>query len=209
MNLLILGAGGHGKVVCEIAQLMKKWDMICFLDDNKVGKEVNGIKVIGSFKDIGQFKREFSHAFVAIGDNVKRLEWLHYVEAMNFELPVLIHPSSIISKNVQIGKGTVIMPGCVINTNTTIGKGCIINTKASIDHDCEIEDGVHISPGVTIGGSVKIGSKTWICIGATIINNINIGENSIIAAGATVISDIPSNVMAAGIPAKVKKVFEI
>ncbi|WAM33638.1 acetyltransferase [Caldicellulosiruptor morganii] len=209
MKLLILGAGGHGKVVSEIALLMKKWDDIYFLDDNKVGQEINGIKVIGTLDKIKELRKEFTHAFVSIGDNMKRVEWFKYLEEMNYEIPVLIHPSSIISNNVKINKGTVIMPGSIINTNTVIGKACIINTNASIDHDCQIGDGVHISPGVTIGGSVNIGDNTWVCIGATIINNINIGKNCIIAAGSTVIRDVPDNVMIAGVPGEIKKIIKL
>lgn len=209
MKLLILGAGGHGKVVAEIALLAKKWNTICFLDDNKVGQEINGIKVIGTLDKVRELRSEFTHAFVSIGDNIKRFEWFKHLEKMNYEIPVLIHPSSIISRNVRINKGTVIMAGSIINTNTVIGKACIINTKASIDHDCQIGDGVHISPGVTIGGSVKIGDNTWVCIGATIINNINIGKNCIIAAGATIIRDVPDNVMVAGVPGEIKKFIKI
>ena len=205
-KLLILGAGGHGKVVSEIASLMKQWDEIAFLDDKKNIKEVNGYKVIDSIINYNLYKEEYDNAFVAIGNNKLRLDFINNLLLEGFNVPVLVHPSAIISKNVEIDKGTVIMAGAVINTNTTIGKGCIINTLCSIDHDCILNDGVHISPGAHIGGTVKIGNCSWICIGSSIANNLIIGKNVIIAAGAAVIRDVPDNVVVAGVPAIIKKV---
>jgi sugar O-acyltransferase (sialic acid O-acetyltransferase NeuD family) len=202
-KLLILGAGGHGKVVAEIAKLMGLWDKIAFLDDNDEIKEVCGMQVIGRISDLGQFRHEYDNVFVAIGNNRLRIELINKALNEGFNVPILVHPFTSISKESSIGIGTVIMAGVVINPHVAIGKGCIINTSSSIDHDCIIEDGVHISPGAHIGGTVRIGSKTWICIGASIANNITIGSDSIIAAGAAVVKDIESNVLAGGVPARV------
>ncbi|MGB9975792.1 acetyltransferase [Thermovenabulum sp.] len=209
-KLLILGAGGHGKVVADIAKSMNYWDEICFLDDDikKLNSIINGFKVIGRFDDYKKFKESFTYAFVAIGNNKYRLSILEELEKVGYKIPVIKHNFSYISDTVQIGEGTVIMPGVVINTNTIIGKGCIINTSSSIDHDCILKDGVHISPGANIGGTVNIGKCTWVCIGSKIINNVTIGKNVIIAAGSVVTKNIPDNIMVAGIPAIFKKNVE-
>lgn len=207
-KLLILGASGHGKVVVEIANLMKQWDEIAFLDDNQELKEVNGYKVIDRLRNYKLYREEYENAFVAIGNNIFRMDLIENLLEEGFKIPVLIHPFTAISSDVQIDKGTVVMAGAVINTNTVIGKGCIINTSSSIDHDCILEDGVHISPGVHIGGTVNIGKCTWVCIGSSISNNIIIGKNAIIASGAAVTKDVPDNVMVAGVPAIFKKNME-
>lgn len=204
-KLLILGAGGHGKVVAEIASLMKQWDEIAFLDDNEELKEVNGYKVIDKLRNYKLYKEEYEHAFVAIGNNKFRIYLIDNLLKEGFKIPILIHPFTAISSNVHIGKGTVIMAGVVINTNAVIGKGCIINTSSSIDHDCILEDGVHISPGAHVGGTVNIGNCTWVCIGSSIVNNITIGKNVVVAAGAAVTKNVPDNVMVAGVPAIFKK----
>ncbi|WP_213819030.1 acetyltransferase [Garciella nitratireducens] len=204
-KLLILGAGGHGKVVAEIASLIKQWDEIAFLDDNEELKEVNGYKVIDKLRNYKLYKEEYEHAFVAIGNNKFRINLIDKLLKEGFKIPVLIHPFTAISSNVNIGKGTVVMAGAVINTNTVIGKGCIINTSSSIDHDCILEDGVHISPGVHVGGTVNIGKCAWVCIGSSIANNIAIGKNVIVAAEAAVTKNVPDNVMVAGVPAIFKK----
>lgn len=207
-KLLILGAGGHAKVVAEIANLMKRWDEIAFLDDNQELKEVNGYKVIDRLRNYKLYREEYENAFVAIGNNIFRMDLIENLLEEGFKVPVLIHPFTAISSNAHIDKGTVVMAGAVINTNTIIGKGCIINTSSSIDHDCTLEDGVHISPGVHIGGTVNIGKCTWVCIGSSIANNIIIGKNAIIASGAAVTKDVPDNVMVAGVPAIFKKSME-
>ncbi|MDD1512866.1 acetyltransferase [Priestia megaterium] len=204
-KLLILGAGGHGKVVSEIAQLMKQWEEISFLDDREDISEVLGIPIVGKLTDLPTLRSEYEYAFVAIGSNSARLKWAKKLIQQDFKIPILIHPSSTVSVKSSIEEGTVIMAGSVINPDARIGRSCIINTASTIDHDCILQDGVHTSPGTHLGGSVKVGERTWICIGASIINNINIGCDSVIAAGAVVIKDIPSNVLVAGVPAVIKK----
>ena len=207
-GLLILGAGGHGKVVAETALMEKKWGNIAFLDDNEELRDVIGIPVIGRFNDFILFKDKYKYAFVAIGNNKLRMEWIERLSKAGFTIPTIIHPFSYVSEISNIGEGTIIMAGAVVHVNAVIGKGCIINTSSSVDHDCILEDGVHISPGAHIGGSVSIGKYTWVCIGSYIANNIKIGRNVIVAAGAAVIKDVPDNVMVAGVPAILKKKME-
>lgn len=207
-KLLILGAGGHGKVVAEIASLMGLWEEISFLDDRKSLYDVIGFKVIGRFDDYMRFREEFTDAFVAIGNNQLRIKWLNALEQAGFKIPILKHPLSIISPTSHIEPGVVVMPGAVINASTKIGRGCIINTSSSIDHDSILEEGVHISPGAHLGGAVLVGTCSWICIGAGISNNIRIGKHSVVAAGSVVIEDIGDSVLVAGVPAKIKKFLE-
>ncbi|OEF96817.1 acetyltransferase [Desulfuribacillus alkaliarsenatis] len=204
-NLLILGAGGHGKVVAEVAQSMNKWKDIAFLDDDKDLKHVLGYKVIGEINQYDKYYKHYSHAFVAIGNNKLRLELINELIKKGYTVPTLIHSFTSISATSQIGLGTIVMPGAVINADVKIGNGCIINTSSSVDHDCIIEDGVHISPGVHLGGSVYIGNGSWVCIGANVANNIEIGENVKVAAGAVVINNFKDNVLIGGVPAKIIK----
>ncbi|WP_322551816.1 acetyltransferase [Priestia megaterium] len=204
-KLLILGAGGHGKVVSEIAQLMKKWEEIAFLDDREDISEVLGMPIVGRLTDLPALRSEYEYAFVAIGSNTARLKWTEKISHHGFKIPTLMHPSSTVSTKSSIEEGTVIMAGVVINPDARIGRSCIINTASTIDHDCTLQDGVHTSPGAHLGGTVQVGERTWICIGATIINNINIGCDSVIAAGAVVTKDVPSNVIVAGVPAVIKE----
>lgn len=206
-NLLILGAGGHGKVVAETAIATGKWNTISFLDNNSDLSEVLDLPVLGGFDSYQDHLGIYKSAFVAIGNNKNRLLWLEKLEKAGYQIPSIIHPFSVVSNYSEIGLGSIIMPGVVVNANSIISEGCILNTSSTVDHDCMLENGVHVSPGVNVSGTVHIKKCTWLGVGSKVSNNISIGSNVIVAAGSTVIHDIPDNVMVAGVPAKIKKHF--
>ena len=197
-KLIIIGAGGHGKVIADIAKL-NGYKEIYFLDDD-INKQFNGkYKVVGTLNDIGKYLNDYDF-FVGIGDNQIRKTITKRLNELNIELPVLIHPSAIIDETVSIQPGTVVMANVVINADSKIGIGCIINTSSSVDHDCLINDYAHISPGVHIAGNVHIGEDVWIGTGAAIINNTNIYKDCIIGAGGVVIYDIKEKGIFVGCP---------
>ncbi|MGL4362373.1 MAG: acetyltransferase [Cellulosilyticaceae bacterium] len=203
-KLLILGAGGQGKVVLDLSLTCNKWDKISFLDGGKIGEEVLGCSVIGDFTEYENLTEEYTHAIVAVGDNDLRLKLTNKLLKYGYEVPVLIHPSAVVSQFTNIDVGTVVMPQVVINVSVQVGKACIINTGAIIEHDSNLGDGIHVSPTAALGGAVTVGDKSWICIGAKVINNINIGEGATVGAGAVVINDIENGAVVVGVPAKVK-----
>lgn len=194
-RLIIIGASGHGKVVADIAAL-NGYEDILFLDDDENAKECAGYLVVGKSTEAPE-----GDVFVAVGNAEirKRLMMLY----KNRKHPVLIHPSVVVAKDVEIGAGSVVMAGAVINPGVRIGRGCIVNTSSSIDHDCVIGDFVHISVGTHLCGTVNVSDCTWIGAGTTVSNNINICGNCIIGAGAVVIKDIEQPGTYVGVPAKV------
>ncbi len=201
-KVVIIGAGGHAKVIADIIE--KSGDEIVgFLDDNKK----KGTNIIKEYKVLGDFNNRFPLAIansdyefiIAIGDNKKREEISH---SPNLKFYTAIHPSAQIGLDVEIKEGTVVMANSCINSSAKIGKHCIINTGAIIEHDNIIEDFVHISPNVALGGTVKIGKNTHVGIGSTIKNNITICENCKIGAGAVVVKDIEKEGTYIGVPAK-------
>jgi len=112
--------------------------------------------------------------------------------------------TSLICKTASYGEGLQVMPLAIIHNDVEIGNQCIINTKALIEHDCILNDGVEVGPGAVLCGRVNVGKNSWIGANATINPRVTIGSNTIIGAGAVVVNDIPSNVIAFGVPAKVK-----
>ncbi len=202
-KLLIIGSGGHGRVIADIAMQLKRWKEIAFLDDDENIKSSMGFRVIGKSYEALNFIQEYD-LFVAIGNRVIREKMHQKIKAEGCIMPTLVHPSAIIGTQVQIGEGTVIMAGVVINCCSKIGDGCILNTAASIDHDCIIDDYVHISPGAKVAGTVSIGRGTWIGIGAIVSNNIGISKNVVVGAGAVVIKNIQAPGVYIGVPARNK-----
>ncbi len=200
-KLLIIGAGGHGKVVADIAVKMNRWRSIFFLDDDESIRDFAGIKVIGQSDMALSYINEYE-IFVAVGNNTMREKLQEKLEAAGATIPVLVHPNAVIGEEVELGTGTVVMAGVVINCCTKIGKGCIINTGATLDHDNVIEDYVHISPGANFAGNVKVGKNSWICCGSVVSNNINICSSCIVGAGAVVVKDITEVGTYIGVPAR-------
>ncbi len=198
-RLIIIGASGHGKVVADIASLNGYKDIV-FLDNNISIKECAGYPVLGPDMMIGEVDGD---VFVAIGNARIRKRLME--RDKNRRFPVLIHPGAVVSKGVEIEKGSVVMAGCVINPGAIIGKGVIVNTSSSIDHDCKVEDYVHVAVGAHLCGTVKIGAETWIGAGTTVINNVNICSGCMIGAGAVVIKDIDDPGTYVGVPAKMIK----
>lgn len=199
-NVIIIGAGGHAKVIADIVE--KSGDnVIGFLDDNEeIQKNViyKDKCVIGTCNDIEKYKNEYF--IIGIGsNNVRKI----ISEKYDLKWYTAIHPEAIIANCVKIGEGSVITAGAIIGPSTNVGKHVIINTKASVDHDNVISDFVHISPGATLAGTVTVKELTWICAGATVINNIIIEKNNIIGAGSVVIRDvIGSNGTYIGVPVR-------
>ena len=193
----IIGAGGHAKVVIEIAEILG-YEITGIYDQNILVKEILNYPVLHEFSDV--FPKE--KLFFALGSNLNRKKNAENYKSESFNL---IHPSAIVSKNIVLGSGNVFMAGVVINSSSKIGNHCIINTSASVDHDCEIGDFVHISPQAALAGNVKVLEGAQIGIGACVKQDITIGKWSVIGAGAVVIKDVPDNVIVAGNPAKIIK----
>ncbi|MBE5819576.1 MAG: acetyltransferase [Clostridiales bacterium] len=204
-QVVIIGAGGHAKVIADIIEKSND-QIIGFLDDNLPKDTI----VIKDYKVIGDFNNRFSISIlndtiefiIALGDNKKRKE---LASTPNIKFYTAIHPTVQIGLDVEIGEGTAIMANSVINSSTKIGKHSIINTGAIVEHDNNIDDFVHISPKAALGGTVKVGKCTHIGIGATVKNNITICENCIIGAGAVVVKNIEKEGIYVGVPARERK----
>lgn len=197
-GLVIIGAGGHGKVVSDIAHLVG-YKKIIFLDDNSSLKKCGEYDVLGKTEDCIKFK---DYDFVvAVGNNEARKNIQEKLTKIGCNIVTLIHPDAVISKSAKIAKGTVVMAGVVINSEATIGEGCIINTCASVDHECEIGNFVHISVGVHLAGNVIISEKTFMGMGSCVINNISINSCATVGAGAVVVKDIDDCGVYVGVPA--------
>jgi sugar O-acyltransferase (sialic acid O-acetyltransferase NeuD family) len=204
--IIILGAGGHAKVLIDTLKL-RSIEILGLLDSDlsKNNKDLMGISVIGSDQDITTFPASTYSLVNGIGSvkvDGKRKKIFEYYKLSGYFFERVIHPSAIISSNAVLLEGAQVLAGVIIQCGTQIGINSIINTGAIIDHDCCIGDHVHISPGVVLSGGVIVGSNTHIGTGATVIQGIKIGCNSMIAAGAVVVKDVEDNVTVRGVPAR-------
>ncbi len=202
-KLILIGAGGHGKVVADAAVCSNRWKEIVFVD--KLYPHLLNAghwPVINGHDDLDKFDKKDCDYIVALGDNNIRHQLHNELKNKGFNLVNVIHPVAEISEYAELGVGNVVMANAVINVDAKIGDACIINTAATIDHDCIIGDGVHISPGAHLAGQVEVGEYSWIGIGATVNQLVVIGKNVTLGAGSVAIGNIPEGKTAVGIPAK-------
>ncbi|MDO4879266.1 MAG: acetyltransferase [Neisseria sp.] len=201
-KLAIVGAGGHGKVVAATALAAALWTEIVFVDDEAEG-EILGLPVSGCTGLLGMsiLPAEYDLA-VAVGNNAARERLCRRFAALGFALPAVVHPSTVIAPDVEIGAGCVVFAQAVIQPCCRIGDGAIINTAATVDHDCVLGGFVHVSPGAHLAGGTQVGGGSWIGIGACTRQLIRIGTNVVVGAGAAVVSDVADGLTVVGNPAK-------
>ncbi len=196
-RVVIIGAGGHGRVVADIAKACGD-TVIGFLDDSNTAN--NKVNIIGTSADAVNYCDGETELFVAIGNCKVREKIMNSLSGAKWY--TAIHPSAVISPSAVIGEGTCVMPNAVVNNSAVVGKGVIINTCASVDHDDIIGDYVHIACGAHLAGTVTVGKCTWIGIGSTISNNVYVCSNLMIGAGTVVVKDITEEGTYVGVPAK-------
>ena len=205
-DVLVIGSGGHAKVVIDVLRAAGHVVAAVFDDDvARHGEQCRGVVVAGAIRDAQAYASAhgLNHFIIAIGNNSVRMAIARDLELQGLiPLPAALHPSAIIADGVVFGAGTVVMAGVCINADARIGRHCIINTRAAIDHDCHIDDGVHIAPGVVFCGNVSVAAGAFLGAGSTVIPGIRIGEAASIGAGATVVKNISDNVTASGVPAR-------
>lgn len=147
-KILIIGAGGHGKVVKEVAEACgyKKVD---FLDDNSSD-------AIGKIQELNLYLNEYENVIVGIGNNLFRNEMLDRLKKAGYQIPVLIHPTAYVSPSAIVSEGTVIEPLAIVNANSQVCKGCIISVGAIVDHDVVLEECVHVNAGAIVKAGARV-----------------------------------------------------
>ena len=166
MHLLILGAGGYGRTVADVAGQTGQFDDIFFLDDNCAAPDV-----LGKCEEFARFRDGQTAFYPAFGNNEGRLTWLYRLQEADCTIPAIIHPTAYVSPTAQVESGAVILPHAVVNTNCVVKAGCIVNCGAIVDHGCILEEGVHICLGAIVKAENRIPGKMKVEAGVVIERN--------------------------------------
>lgn len=204
---ILLGAGGHARVVLSLAQALG-WSVTGVCDPRLAQAGVTGWQgsaVLGddTYLDAADPAEVLLLNGIGLmparGSDVRlRTRLHHHWSAVGFVFPACVHPSAWVAPDVDLALGVQVMAGAVVQPGCTIGAGSIINTGATVDHDCNIGQQVHIAPGATLCGEIRVGDGAFVGAGATIINGLTIGNNALLAAGATQIIDLPDRAQSFG-----------
>jgi sugar O-acyltransferase (sialic acid O-acetyltransferase NeuD family) len=193
-RILIVGAGGHGKVVADVLRVGGAFEIAAFADERaqqRDGDQYLGARVFAGDDAIARARElGIGWAIVAFGDCGARLGCYERLRVHGFEIASAVHPRAVVAEDVAIGAGTVVLAGAVVNTAARLGDAVIVNSGAIVDHDCVLDDGVHIEPGATLGGNVRVGRASTVGFGATVVKGVRIGAHARVAPGAVVTSDV-------------------
>lgn len=203
---VIVGAGGHGRVVLDILQHIGEYEVAGFLDSDPAlrGRRVDGVPVLGTLDDLLLLRdqRGIRHAIVAIGNSGVRRDFARRIEALGLTLISAVHPSANIARNASLGRNVVVAAGATVCCHVQVGDSAILNTGCIVDHESMIGTATHICPGARVAGRVVIEAGAFIGIGSTIIQSIRVGCEAVVGAGAVVIRDVPPMTTVVGVPAR-------
>ncbi|MUV36915.1 putative acetyltransferase EpsM [Lentibacillus sp. JNUCC-1] len=203
MRLVILGDGGHSRVIQDMIISSGMGVITAILDDRYPTGFKDGGIVFAPISFVHHLLKRNTRVVVAIGDNAIRQKIVQQLDLPPKVFAPIVHHTAVVSSSADIGNGTVVMPYAVINARAQVGAQCIVNTRATIEHDNEIGDYTHVSPSATLAGSVSSGEGVHVGTSAIVIPGKHLGSWSVIGAGSTVIEHIPAFSKAVGSPTRI------
>jgi sugar O-acyltransferase (sialic acid O-acetyltransferase NeuD family) len=205
-SIVLIGGGGHAKVVISILWKLSRYHIFGYTDMKDNGT-LFGVPYLGSDHDLAALivSPEKLNAVLAVGQlglGRHRYDLWTRLQSPPLSYPLIASPDAIVNERVSGGEAAVVMDGAVINSGASIGMGAIVNTNSTIEHDVALDEWVHVAPGATICGGVTVGRFSMIGAGATVIEGIKIAPDCIVGAGATVVHDLTEPGTYVGSPAR-------
>lgn len=208
ISCIILGGGGHAKVILESLQSCGSYDRLGILDRDSGlwGKKILDVPVLGDDELLGELVLRGATHFVVgvggVGNNKPRRRLFDLAIRHGLKPITALHSSAICSPSATLGSGSVALPGSIVNSEAVIGVNVIINTGTIVEHDCIIGNHVHLATGSRLCSTVSVGENAHIGAGATVRQGIKIGADAIVGMGSVVVADVKPGATVVGIPAR-------
>ena len=200
-SVVVIGAGGHAKVIIDM--LLDNGLTVVACVSHADAPRYRGIEVLVGDESLVALRASgVERAVVAVGANALRQRLAADALFLGFTLPSVVSRSAQISPTASIGEGAVIMPNAVVNADAAIGRLAIVNTGATVDHDCVVGEAAHVAPGVHFSGGVRLGARSIVGVGSSARPLVTIGDDVVVGAGSVLVSDIADGVTAYGVPAR-------
>ena len=205
-RLIVIGAGGHSKIVAATVEAEARYRIVGLLDDDESKQKSTwyGYEVLGTSAELPRLREQgVSNVLVAVGDNAVRAHLAEFALHEGFELVKAIHPTAVILRGSEIGEGTVVLPLAFVGAEARVGRGALLSVGVMVAHDSVVGDWSQLCPGVRLGGHARVGAYSFFGMGATVLPRVSVGERAVIGANAAVIRNVPAGATAVGVPARI------
>jgi len=215
-DIIIIGAGGFGAIVASAVSVINAtliasgrpahWNIVGYADSDKAkrGTQHERFPVHGTLEDVDRdFKGRELWFFCAIGESGARAKVAHIAKELGWKAATLIHPTAILSSNVEVGAGSFVGPLAVISVNSTIGVHAIVDTHVSLGHDVVLKDFCAVYPGARISGCCRVGEFALIGSNATLLPGIVVGDRGVVGASSLASGSVEPDTTVLGVPARI------
>ena len=191
-RLLILGAGGHGRAVADLAAECG-WEVAGFTERPGAPARPD---ILGDDADLGALARRarIDAGVVGVGNTAlrRRAELFQRLRNAALATPALVHSRATVSRSATIGDGCVVFPHVVLGADTVVGENAVIYSGSVLEHGCRIGEHAFLAPGVILCGDVRVEAAAFVGAGAIVVPGVVIGKEAVVSAGARVVTDVPA-----------------